>query len=184
LLEGFQAAYRIPSGRSMLRQRGMAIFLVFIAAAPAVVASALVIFGNRIERGLIHWVGVEEISAPLHALWKVTQYAVAFGGTTFVTGLLYYFGPNDRPEPPQVSEKLGSRFMRVWPGAVVATNLWLVATVGFAWYVAHLANYPIIYGSLGTVIILLVWLYLLACITLLGCEFNAERERMASLAVF
>jgi membrane protein len=49
--------------------------------------------------------------------------------------------------------------------------------------VHHLANYNIFYGSLGTVIILLVWLYLLACITLLGCEFNAERERMDSLSI-
>jgi membrane protein len=49
--------------------------------------------------------------------------------------------------------------------------------------VGHLANYNVFYGSLGTVVILLVWLYLLACITLLGCEFNAERERIASLSI-
>lgn len=184
LLEGFQAAYRIPSGRSILKQRGMAIFLVLIVALPAVGASTLVIFGNRIEVALTHVVGVEEISAPLHALWKVAQYAVAFAATTLVTGLLYFFGPNNRPEPERLNEKLGTRFMRVWPGAMLATILWLLATVGFAWYVEHLANYNIFYGSLGAVVILLVWLYLLACITLLGCEFNAERERIASLAMF
>lgn len=181
-LEGFQAAYRIPSGRPILKQRAMAIFLVLIAAIPAVAASALVIFGNRIESGLIHWVGMEEISAPLRILWKVAQYAVAFAATTLVNGLLYFFGPSHRPEPAQVTSKMGSRFMRVWPGAVLATFLWLLATVGFAWYVAHLANYNIFYGSLGAVVILLIWLYLLACIVLLGCEFNAERERIASLA--
>ena len=70
LLEGFQAAYRIPSGRPMLKQRGMAIFLVLIAAFPAVAASSLVIFGNRIEVALIHWRGIEEISAPVHAVWE------------------------------------------------------------------------------------------------------------------
>jgi membrane protein len=184
LLEGFQAAYRIPSGRPMLKQRGMAIFLVLIVAVPAVAASALVIFGNRIELAIIHWIGVEEISAPLRVLWKIAQYIVAFAATTLVNGLLYYFGPNNRPEPDGTSEKLGSRFFRVWPGALVATILWLIATVGFALYVEHLANYNIFYGSLGTVVILLVWLYLLACIILLGCEFNAERERIASLAIF
>ena len=182
LLEGFQAAYRIPSGRTMLKQRGMAIFLVLIAALPAVAASILVIFGNRIEMAWIHWVGVDEITVGVHALWKVAQYGVAFGATTIVTGLLYFFGPNHRPEPPNVSEKLGSRFARVWPGAILATSLWLIATAGFAWYVAHLAHYNLFYGSLYTVVILLIWLYLLACITLLGCEFNAERERIASLA--
>ena len=182
LMEGFQAAYRIPTGRPVLRQRGMAIFLVLISAVPALAASALVIFGNRIEKELISWIGADEISFPLQILWKVAQYAVAFAATTLVTGLLYFFGPNHRPEPAHMGDKLGSRFARVWPGAILATGLWLLATVGFAWYVAHLANYNIFYGSLGTVVILLVWLYLLACITLLGCEFNAERERIASLA--
>jgi membrane protein len=158
--------------------------LVLIAAFPAVAASTLVIFGNRIETTFIHWVGIEEITTSLHALWKIAQYGVAFGATTLVTGLLYFFGPNNRPEPAYVGHKLGSRFVRVWPGAILATILWLIATVGFAWYVAHLANYNIFYGSLGAVVILLIWLYLLACIILLGCEFNAERERIASLAVF
>jgi membrane protein len=183
LMEGFQAAYRIPSGRPMLKQRGMAIFLVLIAAFPVVAASLLIIFGNRFEAAVVYAIGVEELSAPLHALWKIGQYAVAFSATTLVTGLLYYFGTNHRPEPPNINSVVGTRFVRVWPGAIVATTLWLIATVGFAWYVAHLANYNIFYGSLGTVIILLVWLYLLACITLLGCEFNAERERIASLSV-
>lgn len=183
LMEGFQAAYRIPSGRPMLKQRGMAVFLVLIAAFPVVAASSLIIFGNRIESALIYFIGGDELSAPVHALWKIGQYGVAFLATTLVTGLLYYFGPNHRPEPPNINGIVGSRFMRVWPGALLATALWLVATIGFAWYVAHLANYNIFYGSLGTVVILLVWLYLLACITLLGCEFNAERERIASLSI-
>jgi membrane protein len=183
LLEGFQAAYRIPSGRPLLQQRGMAIFLVIIAAVPVLAASVLLIFGNKIESALIHQIGVEEISKPLVAVWKLAEYAVAFGATTLVTGLLYFFGPNHRPEPPQVKDKLGSRFLRVWPGALLATTLWLIATSAFALYVEHLANYNIFYGSMGTVVILLIWLYLLACIILLGCEFNAERERTASLSI-
>ena len=183
LMEGFQAAYRIPSGRPTLKQRGMAIFLVLISAGPVVIASTLIIFGNRIENALIHFIGIGDLSAPVHALWKLGQYSVAFLATTLVTGLLYYFGPNHRPEPPNINALVGTRFKRVWPGALLATTLWLVATVGFAWYVGHLANYNVFYGSLGTVVILLVWLYLLACITLLGCEFNAERERIASLSI-
>jgi membrane protein len=181
LLEGFQAVYRIPSGRPIVAQRAMAIFLVLIVAFPAVAASTLIIFGNKIEMALIHWVGIAEISDPVHALWKIGRYLVAFATFTLVTGLLYYFGTNNRPEPLRLAQTLGSRFMRVWPGALLATILWFIATIGFAWYVAH-ANYNIFYGSLGTVVILLIWLYLLACISLLGAEFNAERERVASLS--
>jgi len=183
LMEGFQAAYRIPSGRPFLKQRAMAIFLVLISAIPAVGASSLIIFGNRIEAVMVQWVGISELSGPLELAWKFARLLVAFGATTFVTGLLYYFGPNHRPEPKSTGQKTASRFMRVWPGALVATALWLIATAGFAWYVGHLANYNFFYGSVGTAVVLLVWLYLIACISLIGCEFNAERERIGQLAI-
>jgi membrane protein len=184
LMEGFHAAYRIPSGRPFLKERGMAIFLVLIAALPAVGASSLIIFGDRGEAALIQWIGsprVSEISAPAQFLWRLARYGLAFSTTTFVTGLLYYFGPNHRPELERVESATASRFLRVWPGAILATVLWLLATAAFAWYVAHIANYNIFYGSLGTVIVLLVWLYLIACIALIGCEFNAEIERIDAL---
>jgi membrane protein len=180
LMEGFQAAYRIPSGRPFLKQRAMAVFLLLIAAFPAVGASALILFGNRIELSFVHWIGVAELSAPVELAWKIGRYVVAFGTTTLVTGLLYYFGPNHRPEPERIRQSAGSRFRRVWPGALLATILWLLATAGFAAYVAHM-HYNAFYGSLGTVIVLLIWLYLISCIALLGCEFNAERERAESM---
>ncbi len=186
LMEGFQAAYRIPSGRPFLQNRAMAIFLVFIAAIPAVIASALIIFGNRSEAAFVQWMGASpesnEIGAPVRLLWLIVRYVVAFATTTLVTGLLYYFGPNHRPVLKRRDGTTASRFLHVWPGALVATILWLVTTAGFAAYVRHLANYQRFYGSLlGTVIILLFWLYLIAVIALIGCEFNAERERMEAM---
>ncbi|MBV9303633.1 MAG: YihY/virulence factor BrkB family protein [Acidobacteriaceae bacterium] len=184
LMEGFRAAYRIPTGRPFLKERGMGILLVLIAALPAVGASSLIIMGDRGASAFIHWIGsprVSEISTPVLMLWGIARYGVAFCTTAFVTGLLYYFGPNYVPEPPTIKGPPPSRFLRVWPGAFIATVLWLPATVGFAWYVAHIANYNFFYGSLGTVIILLVWLYLTACITLVGCEFNAERDRIEAM---
>lgn len=181
LMEGFEAAYRIPSSRPFLKQRGMAVFLVLIAALPWVGASLLIIFGNRGEAAVIHWIGVSDITAPVEIAWRIARYVLAFSTTTFVTGLLYFFGPNHRPEQKQLRDLPSSRFLRVWPGALLSTVLWLLATAGFAWYVGHLANYNIFYGSIGTVIVLLIWLYLIACIALLGCEFNAERERIDSI---
>jgi len=183
LMDGFQAAYRVPSGRPFLKQRSMAIFLVLIAAFPAVGASSLLIFGDRGEAAFIHWLGVAEVTAPVDIAWRIARYVLAFCTTTFVMGLLYFFGPNHRPEPDWLEKTSGSRFMRVWPGAFVSTVLWLLVTGAFAWYVGHIANYNIFYGSIGTVIVLLIWLYLIACIALVGCEFNAERERIASMPV-
>lgn len=181
LMEGFEAAYRIPSSRPFLKQRGMAIFLVIVAALPWIGASLVIISGNRGEAAFIHWIGVSDISLPVEIAWRIVRYVLAILTTVFVTGLLYYFGPSHRPEQRRLREVASSRFMRVWPGALVATGLWLAATAGFAWYVGHLANYNFFYGSIGAVIILLIWLYLMACIALIGCEFNAERERVDSI---
>jgi membrane protein len=92
---------------------------------------------------------------------------VALAATVLVTGLIYYTGPN-RP----------MKFASVWPGAILATVLWLLATSGFALYVRHIARYNVVYGSIGAAIALLVWMYVLAVISLFGCEYNAIRERL------
>jgi membrane protein len=185
LMEGFQAAYRIPSGRPFVKQRAMAIFLVLIVALPSLAASSLILFGNRTEQWILHGFGVgindEQLRAPIAVLGHIVRYAVGFGTTVFVTGLMYYFGPNHRPAGLLKFSKPPSRFMMVWPGAILATTLWLLTTLLFGVYVRHVANYNFFYGSTGTVIALLIWMYLLSVISLVGCEYNAERERLYSL---
>ena len=170
LMEGFEAAYRLPSGRSFLKQRGVALLLVVIAAAPAVASSVLIVFGARFESDMLGRLGLgpkDEIRTSVVLLFGLLRYVVALAATVLVTGLLYYVGPN-RP----------LQFRSVWPGALLATVLWLLATSIFAWYVRHIANYNALYGSIGAAIALLVWMYLLAVIALLGCEYNAVRERL------
>lgn len=170
LMEGFQAAYRLPSGRPFLKQRGVAILLVFIAAVPAIGSSVLIVFGARIETWMLTSLGLapeEDLRVSVVLAFGLARYVVALGATVLVTGLMYYTGPN-RP----------MSFPSVWPGAILATVLWLLATSGFALYVRHIANYNVVYGSIGAVIALLVWMYLLAVIALFGCEYNAVRERL------
>jgi membrane protein len=170
LMEGFQAAYRLPSGRPFLKQRGVAILLVFIGAVPAVGSSVLIVFGARIEQWMLATMGLapeEDLRVSVVLAFGLLRYVVALGATVLVTGLVYYTGPN---QP--------MKFRSVWPGAILATVLWLVATTLFALYVRHIANYNVLYGSIGAVIALLVWMYLLAVISLLGCEYNAVRERL------
>jgi membrane protein len=175
LIEGFQAAYRVPRNRGFFRGTGVAISLVLLSAIPLVGASVLILFGNQVERAVLGYLKVDMMWSPLAGLWQILsrlgRYAVSFGATVLVTSLLYYFGPN-RPQ----------RWKAVWPGAVLATILWLLATSGFGWYVRHVAHYNLLYGSIATSILLLVWMYVMAAIALVGCEFNAEYERLAKSA--
>jgi membrane protein len=171
LMEGFQAAYRIPSGRPFLKQRGVAVLLVLIVALPSVFASLLILFGARTERYLIGWAGygadMGDVRQSVFIIGRLVRYGIALVTIVCVAALLYFVGPNRR-----------MKLRSVWPGAMLSTVLWLLATMGFAWYVRNIANYNLMYGSIGAVIVLLIWMYLLAIIALYGCEFNAERERL------
>jgi membrane protein len=176
LIEGFQAAYRVPRNRSILHGSAVAIALVLLSAIPLVAASLMILFGGQIERVAMNWMKVDPIWTPLAWVWellsRVAQYGLAFATIATVTAIVYYFGPY-RPQ----------RWRGVWPGAILTTVLWLGATSGFAWYVPNIAHYNVMYGSIGAGIALLVWMYLISIIALIGCEFNAELERASSSVV-
>jgi membrane protein len=170
LIEGFQAAYHVPRNRGFLHGSAVAMSLVLLSALPLLCASLLVLFGGELERAALNAMKVDPIFTPLAGLWQVlsriARYLLAFATMVSVTSMLYYFGPYRK-----------QRWRYVWPGAILATIFWLGATAGFGWYVVHIAKYNVLYGSVGAGIALLVWMYLMAAIALIGCEFNAAYER-------
>ncbi|HKD05267.1 MAG TPA: YihY/virulence factor BrkB family protein [Bryobacteraceae bacterium] len=170
LIDGFNAAYRVPRNRSIFGHIGIGIALVFFSVIPLLGASALILFGGEAEQVVLSILKVDPLLNPLAGGWeiftRIMRYGVAFGATVSLTAILYYYGPYRK-----------QRWRAVWPGAIMATVLWLLATLGFGWYVKHVTNYNLLYGSVGTSIALLSWMYLLAAIALIGCEFNAEIER-------
>ena len=170
LLEGFRAVYRIPSARSFLHERLVAMMLVFVAAFPALGASALIVIGNRARRNLIAWLAMVRNADDLRGWVELGGQALSFGiavaAIVIITALVYYFGPNRKQS-----------FRGVFPGAMLATLLWLAATLAVGWYIRYVANYNLLYGGVGTGLALLVWSYALAVIMLFGCEFNSVRER-------
>ena len=170
LIDGFQAAYRVPRNRDVLHQSGVAMLLVLVSAIPLVAASVLLLFGGQIERQVLRWISIDPLLNPVAWLWetasRIARYALAVATTVAVTSSLYYFGPYRRQQ-----------WRLVWRGALLATVLWFFATLGFGWYVRNMAGYNVMYGSIGAGIALLVWMYLIALIALIGCEFNAEYER-------
>ncbi len=147
-------------------ERGVALILVFTCALPVVGSSALIVFGRRGETTFIEWLGIaSETRGWVMLAGQALRFVVAVGSIVFAMALVYYWGPNRR----QV-------FRQVIPGAILATVLWLLATLGFGLYVEKVANYNVMYGSVGAGLALLVWMYVRPVIVLLGCEFNAARE--------
>jgi membrane protein len=173
LVEGFNAIYQVRTNRPLVRGRLVAMALVFSAAVPGLGATTMIVFGARTERWLVTSLGMAAEGQRLVG-WVVLfgiliRYAVALGATTATTLLLYRFGPN-RPQ----------QWRNVWPGAFTATVFWLITTLSFSWYVRNIGNYNLLYGSVGAVIVLILWMYMLSVIALMGCAFNAELERSRS----
>ncbi len=171
LIDGFNAAYRVPRNRSILGHAGMGMMLALLALLPLLVATSLILFGGAVEFEVHRIMRLDPDLHPFVGIWgffwRLIRYTVAFAATSTLTAILYYFGPYRK-----------QRWSEVWPGAILATVLWLLATLGFGWYVRNITNYNVLYGSVGTSIALLIWMYLLAAIALFGCEFNAEASRM------
>jgi membrane protein len=174
LIDGFHMAYRVPKGRDFFHNTAVAMALVLAGVLPFAAASALLIFGEQAESVVLNWFKVDPLLNPLAAVWEAlyrfARFVVASAAMIWLSTIVYYFAPYRK-----------QKFRMVLPGAVLATILWVGATLGFSWYVRNVSNYNVLYGSIGTGIALLVWMYLLSAIAMLGCEFNAEYERMLGL---
>ena len=104
--------------------------------------------------------------------WDIAKWPVLIVLVSFMFGLLYWAAPNVKHP----------RFDWVTPGGLLAVLLWLVASAAFALYVANFGSYNKTYGSLGGVIVFLVWLWISNVVILLGAEFNAEVARGRQIA--
>ncbi len=136
------------------------VFLVFI-----IVLFLLAILGRRFVTTVTAWLGIGQvlrISPVLLNLWQYLRFVLLAAIMFAVVGMLY-----------AVAQDRKNRLRTIMPGVALAMTAWLVVSVGFSVYVENFANYSVIYGTLGAVIVLLVWLYLTSFILILGAEFNA-----------
>jgi membrane protein len=103
--------------------------------------------------------------------WGIAKWPVLVIIVSIMLAILYWASPNAR-----------HGFRWVSPGGLLAVLLWLVASGAFALYVAFFGNYNKVYGTLGGIIIFLIWMWLSNTAILLGAEFNAELERERAIA--
>jgi len=159
LVEATNIAYDEEEERNFFVKRGLALlltlgFIVFLALSIGLLA-VLPLVLNSIGLGTVGTV-----------LAQVGGYLGLVVVMVVALGLLYRVGP-DRDSP---------RFSWVSQGAVIATVLWVIASIGFSFYVDNFGSYGETYGSLAGVIVLLLWLWITATVVLLGAEINAEAE--------
>ena len=157
-------AYNVKERRPWWKVRIISVCLTVALAILILAALAIVLYGGTIGEALAARYGFGDLFT---LGWKIVQWPIAlvFVLTTF--NLIYNFAPDLPP---------GTRSW-IAPGAFVGVGLWLIVSFGFRAYLSFFDSYSVTYGSLGAVIVLMLWFYLTGVAILIGGEVNSEVSR-------
>jgi membrane protein len=160
-------AYDLKESRPWWKQRLTAIGLTMALSVFMIGALVLVVAGGRIAE----WLTLTFGFGPVFPLtWKIVQWPVVLGCMILAFALIYYFAPDFKEQ----------KWVWLTPGAALGVVLWLLVSVAFRVYLNFFDSYSATYGSLGAVIILMLWLYFTGAAVLIGGEINSEIEHAAA----
>ena len=167
ITESLNIAYDVEESRPWWKTRLVAISLTIALSVLIIAALVLVVFGGHIGEGIANAYGLGSAFA---ITWKLVQWPVVFAAMVLAFALIYYFAPDLRRQAWQ------------WltPGAAIGVVLWLLVSLAFRIYLHFFDSYSATYGSLGAVIILMLWLYFTGAAVLIGGEINSEIENAAA----
>lgn len=155
------AAYGVKETRPWWKVRLTSVLMTIALSVLIVSALTIVLYGGQIgERISAHF----GFGAAFTIAWKILQWPIALFFLLVTFNLIYYFAPNVRPRK--------RRFCSI--GTVTAIVLWLLVSFGFRLYLHFFNSYSVTYGSLGALIVLMLWFYFTGLAILLGGEINSE----------
>lgn len=167
ITDALNTAYDVEETRAWWKRRLAAVLLTIGLSVLIISALALVIGGGRLADYLAAVFG---FSSAFIWSWKILQWPLALVFMLSAFALIYYFAPDVRDQD----------WKWITPGSVIGIALWLFASFGLKSYLHFFNSYSATYGSLGAVIILMLWLYLTGLAVLIGGEVNAEIENVAA----
>lgn len=159
IILAFNKAYNVKETRSFIVSRGVAILLTFGMMLVLILAVLIPVFGKSIGVFLFSQFG---FAKEFLSLWNALSWVISALILFLIFTVLYWIAPN-------MKLKCKSAF----PGAAFSTVGWILASLALSFYVGNFNNYSTTYGSIGAIIILMIWLYLTAFIIVLGGEINA-----------
>lgn len=166
VMQQLNITYDVKEGRGFLKSRGISLLLTVIFGALIVGAFALVVFGGQIQGWMENSLGFGGV---VRALFAVLRWGIIAGAMLLAFACTYYFGPDVKQE-----------FKWVSPGSIAGVVLLAAASLGFGFYVSNFGKYSATYGSIGAVIVLMLWLYITGLVVLLGSEVNALVEHYSA----
>ena len=166
-MRSLDTAYEVPESRPWWKQRLVALGLT-LALSVLIIGAVVVIFGGS---KIADYLGTRYgFSDALVITWKILQWPIAFAFMLLAFALIYFLAPDFRKQ----------HWKWITPGSVVGVGAWLLVSLAFKGYLHFFDSYSKTYGSLGAVIVLMLWLYLTGAAVLIGGQVNAEIEKAAS----
>jgi membrane protein len=159
LMEALNIIYDEKEERGFIKQNALALGLTLLGAVLSVVAIAVAVALPTV----LDKVGLSE---PLKIVIPAFSWVLLLGLFSFFLSTAYRFGPNRK----------AAQWKWVSWGAVTAAVLWLGASLLFSWYASSFGNFNKTYGSLGAIVVLMMWFYISSFVILMGGELNAEME--------
>jgi membrane protein len=151
-----------PAWKRVLLQ----VFFALGLAVLIILGTALLLIGPRLVAWIVGLVGLDEVFI---SLWTWLRLPVALVLLMLAVSIIYWVVPNsDHP------------FRLITPGAALAVIAWVIASLGFSFYLANFADYSVVYGSLGAAVALLLYFYISAGVLLLGAEVNEAIKHCTS----
>lgn len=164
LMKALNKAYDVEETRPFWKLYGIAFLMTLGLSVMMLIGVLLLVFGPGIGGVVASFFG---LSSAFELVWNIVRWPVALFFLMFTMALIYYFAPN-----------INQPFRWITPGGFIAILLWVLASLAFRFYVSNFGSYDEIYGSIGAVIILLLYLYISSLTILFGAELNATLVRM------
>ncbi|MFJ7295923.1 YihY/virulence factor BrkB family protein [Streptomyces collinus] len=163
------AVYDMPEGRPVWKLLPMRVGVTVVLLVLAVISSLIVVFSGGLAKQAGDALGIGDTAL---TVWSIAKWPVLVLLVVLMIAILYWAAPNAKVKG----------FRWITPGSLLALLIWMVASAGFAVYVANFASYNKTYGTMAGVIVFLVWLWITNLAILLGLEFDAETVRQRAIA--
>lgn len=168
IMKSLNKSYELEETRPFFIVRGLSVVFTILIIGLFLIALLLPIFGEQIGVFLFAFLGLDEVFL---LIWNSIRFTIPPLIIFVVLTALYWLVPNDK-----------LYFKSVIPGGIFATVGWILVSLAFSFYVSNFANYTATYGSLGAIIVLMMWLYFSGTILMIGGQINAvmqeRKERM------
>ncbi|AQU81004.1 MULTISPECIES: YihY/virulence factor BrkB family protein [Planococcus] len=159
LIKSLNTSYKVTENRPLLIARGMSILMTILLILILIIALALPVFGEQLGLLIFSFLGLEE---GFLALWSSIRFTIPTIITFVACAIIYWLAPNVK-----------MNILSVLGGAAFAAIGWLVISYLFSIYISNFGNFSATYGSIGGVIILMLWLYISAMVLIIGGQINA-----------